>query len=311
MTHIPLISFDEMDKHLSWKAMAEAIRAGHDLPKAQLQDVFIRRDSDTLLNRSAWVDGLGVAVKAATVFPKSDPSVDGGMLVFDDDSGALQAVVDFKLVTKWKTVADSMLGASLLARPKSKRLLVVGAGTVAENLISAYQSFFDLDHISVWSRTEKSAQKLAAKTNTTPITDLESAAIDADIISCATMATEPVVSGDWLQAGQHIDLIGAYRGDMREVDDAALTRARIFVDSRDTTIDHIGELKIPISQGVITANDIIADYYDIPMGKFARNSDDEITLFKNGGGAHMDLMIAKAIIALWQNINAAGQIHQE
>lgn len=303
MAHIPLISFDEMDHHLSWKTMAEAIRAGHDLPKAQLQDVFIRRSSDTLLNRSAWVDGLGVAVKAATVFPKSDPSVDGGMLVFDDDTGALQAVVDFKLVTKWKTVADSMLAASLLTRRDSKRLLIVGAGTVAENLINAYQSFFELDQICVWSRTEKSAQKLAAKTNTTPVTDLKTAVANADIISCATMATEPVVFGDWLQAGQHIDLIGAYRGDMREVDDAALTRARIFVDSRDTTIDHIGELKIPIASGAISAEDIIADYYDISHGTFARKSDDDITLFKNGGGAHMDLMIAKAIISIWQQIS--------
>ncbi|MCL4125920.1 UNVERIFIED_CONTAM: hypothetical protein GTU68_023107 [Idotea baltica] len=283
--------------------MATAIRSGHELPKAQQQDVFIRRDGDTLLNRSAWIDGLGVAVKAATVFPNSNPSVDGGMLVFDDDTGALQAVVDFKLVTKWKTVADSMLGASLLARGSSKNLLVVGAGTVAENLITAYQEFFDLEQISIWNRTRKSAAQLADKTGATVASDLETALQDADIISSATMATEPVIKGEWLLPGQHVDLIGAYRGDMREVDDHALTRAQIFVDSRETTIDHIGELKIPIANGVIQPSDIIADYYEIGQGKFARKSDDDITLFKNGGGAHMDLMIAKAIIKIWQEIS--------
>ncbi|GHA48946.1 ornithine cyclodeaminase [Amylibacter ulvae] len=303
MAHIPLISFEEMNGVLSWTDMANAIHAGHALPKAQLQDVFIRRDADTLLNRSAWIDGLGVAVKAATIFPKSNPSVDGGMLVFNDDNGTLEAVVDFKLVTKWKTVADSMLGASLLARPDSKRLLVVGAGTVAENLIAAYQEFFDLDQISVWSRSGESAEKLAQKANLTPVSDLQTAVANADIVSCATMATAPVVLGEWLRAGQHIDLIGAYRGDMREVDDNALTRANIFVDSRETTIDHIGELKIPIADGAINTDDIIADYYDISTGKFARKSDSEITLFKNGGGAHMDLMIAKAIIKIWQQTN--------
>ncbi|MGY9037574.1 MAG: ornithine cyclodeaminase, partial [Rhodobacterales bacterium] len=111
-------------------------------------------------------------------------------------------------------------------------------------------------------------------------------------------STEPLIKGAWLQPGQHLDLIGAYRPDMREVDDAALTRTRLFVDSLDTTVDHIGELKIPIAQGVLSANDIVADYYD--MGSFTRQSDDEITLFKNGGGAHLDLMTSRYILDRWR-----------
>lgn len=130
------------------------------------------------------------------------------------------------------------------------------------------------------------------------VTDLKQAVRNADIITSATMSTEPVLKGEWLQAGQHIDLIGAYRPDMREVDDAALERSRIFVDSLDTTVGHIGEIKIPIESGVISTDDIVADYYNIK--NFTRQSDDEITLFKNGGGAHLDLMTSRYILDRWR-----------
>jgi len=106
-----------------------------------------------------------------------------------------------------------------------------------------------------------------------------------------------VIKGEWLRAGQHVDVIGAYRPDMREVDDTALTRSRIFVDSFDTTVDHIGELKIPLAKGVIHKTDILADYYS--PDAFKRQNDDDITLFKNGGGAHLDLMTAKHILDAW------------
>ncbi|MBV1902740.1 MAG: ornithine cyclodeaminase, partial [Marinosulfonomonas sp.] len=131
--------------------------------------------------------------------------------------------------------------------------------------------------------------------------DLEAAVREADIVSVATMTTAPLIRGEWLQPGQHIDLIGAYTPDMREADDLALQRARIFVDSRDTTINHIGELLIPLSQGVISKADILADFYDLSGGGFARQTDEEITLFKNGGGAHLDLMTGRYILDAWKS----------
>ncbi len=132
--------------------------------------------------------------------------------------------------------------------------------------------------------------------------NLETSVGEADIICCATMSTEPVIKGEWLQAGQHLDLIGAYRPDMREVDDEALRRSRIFVDSRETTMNHIGELKIPLAVGVIGASDVLGDFYDLVAGSVQRDSDSDITLFKNGGGAHLDLMTAKAIMETWSGI---------
>ena len=124
----------------------------------------------------------------------------------------------------------------------------------------------------------------------------------ADIVTSATMTTEPILKGAWFQPGQHIDLIGAYRPDMREVDDAALQRSRIFVDSYATTMGHIGELKIPLASGAIKDDDVLADYYELDA--FERQSDDDITLFKNGGGAHLDLMTSRYILDVWSGRTA-------
>ena len=127
---------------------------------------------------------------------------------------------------------------------------------------------------------------------------------EADIISCATMATDPVIQGEWLREGQHLDLIGAFKADMREADDVAMQRAKVFVDSRATTIEHIGELMIPLANGAIQKSNILADLYDLATGQSGRTSDADITLFKNGGGAHLDLMTGREILKAWRSAQA-------
>lgn len=305
---IPFISFDEMDKTLKWDDITDAMLAGHRLPKASISDGLAYRGGDTLLSRSAWIDGLGVLVKSATIVPenpaKGIPMVNGGVMLFDDETGQLEALVDFHLVTKWKTAGDSLLGAKLLARPDSKDILIVGAGTVSANMVAAYATAFPDARFKVWNRSSANAQKMVAElsdsVDISQATDLADAVHRADIINCATMSIGPVIDGAWLRDGQHLNLIGAYRPDMREANDLALQRARIFVDSRETTINHIGELKLPIASGAISESDVIADYYDIAAGTFAAKSDTDITLFKNGGGAHLDLMTAKLILQKWR-----------
>ena len=303
MTSVPFIPFAEGEALLGWIGLTDALAAGHNLPKAEIGDTFLYRGSDTLLSRSAWIDGLGIAVKTATIFPNnpsaSKPVVNGGVNLYSDTDGTLEAIVDFHLVTKWKTAGDSITAARRLARPDSRNILIVGAGTVGRSLHDAYSAAFPNAQFTVWNRTTKNAELMAAERPTLSVaTDLEQAVCNADIVTSATMSTKPLIKGEWLQAGQHIDLIGAYRPDMREVDDAALQRSRIFVDSLDTTVGHIGEIKIPIEAGAISANDIVADYYNI--SNFTRESDDEITLFKNGGGAHLDLMTSRYILDRWR-----------
>jgi ornithine cyclodeaminase len=238
-------------------------------------------------------------VKVATIFPgnaaKGLPTIYGVVSLFDDATGDLTALVDFHLVTKWKTAGDSLLSASRLARKDSKNFLLVGAGAVARSMVEAYSAVFPDARFTVWSRTRASAEAMGL-----PVADdLEAAVRQADVICSATMATAPLIKGDWLQPGQHLDLIGAYKPGMREVDDHAMQRARIFVDSRKTTIHHIGELIDPIASGAISEADIVADFYDDPA-LYARRSDDEITIAKNGGGAHLDLMTANYIAGCWR-----------
>lgn len=291
--------------YLDWIGLTEAMKAGHRLPRAEIADLFLYRGTDTLLDRAAWIDGLGSAVKVANVFPGNPaagrPMVNGVVTLFDDRTGALEALVDFHLVTKWKTAGDSLLSARLLARPDARNFLIVGAGTVGRSMIDAYAAAFPGARFTVWNRTPEGAQRMAAGVPGLAVArDLEAAVAGADVIATCTMAKAPVIRGDWLRPGQHLDLIGAYRPDMREADDAVLRRARIFVDARATTMGHIGELKQPLADGVITPADVIADFYDLPSGSYARGTDDEITLSKNGGGAHLDLMTAKYILAAWQ-----------
>ena len=290
----------EAETRLDWIALTDAIKAGHLLPRAELGDTFLYRDKDTLLTRSAWISGLGLAVKAASVFPGNPdqgvPMVNGAVNLLDDRTGQLQAMVDFHLLTKWKTAGDSLLAARLLARPDAQRVLIVGAGHVAASMIAAYRAIRPDAQVTIWNRSADPAQALAARMGAEVAGDLAAAVANADIIATTTMAKQPLIRGEWITPGTHLDLIGAYRPDMREVDDNALRRARLFVDSRDTTIGHIGEIQIPLDAGVITRDDIIADYYDIADGRFVRTSDDQITICKNGGGAHLDLMVARYIL---------------
>ena len=281
----------EAEAHLSWLGLMAALEAGHKLPRAEINDLFLYRGADTMLDRAAWISGLGALVKVATICPDNaklgKPTVNGVVNLFDDKTGELTALVDFHLVTKWKTAGDSLLSASRLARKDARKFLLVGAGTVAASMVGAYRSIWPDAEFTVWSRSGMPLMGLPQAA------DLETAARGADVICTATMAKEPLIKGEWLQPGQHLDLIGAYTPHMREVDDTAMSLARVFVDSRATTVHHIGEIMEPLKSGAL--REIIADFYDDPA-LFTRQSDDEITIAKNGGGAHLDLMTAQYIL---------------
>ncbi len=304
---LPIIT-PEIEPHLDWRALLTAFDAAHRLSPAELDDTFLYRGEDTLLSRAAWIDGMGALVKTATIFPGNPAqglaSVNGAAALYSDSDGLLQAMVDFHLLTKWKTAGDSLFAASLLARPESRRITLVGAGTVARSMVDAYRAVFPQAEFTIWARRVESAEAFARDLEgVTAEADLQRAVAGADIICTATMSREPVVMGEWLQPGQHLDLIGAFRADMREVDDTALQRAALFVDSRKTVLDHIGEMKDPLARGVIAREDIRADFYDIASGRFTRPAPDAITICKNGGGAHLDLMTARYIFDVWQAQN--------
>ena len=300
---IPFIGFDEGEALIDWIGLTQAMAEGHRLPKAEIGDTFLYRGRDTLLSRAAWIDGLGLAVKSATVFPGNPalgaPMVNGAVCLYSDRDGTPEALIDFHLVTKWKTAGDSLLAALRLAPEGTRNILIVGAGTVGASLIEAFGAGFPGARIRVWNRSTDKAEALALQyPGTGVVHDLATAVHEADIILTATMSSDPVIRGDWLRPGQHLNLIGAYRPDMREADDEALRRAAIYVDSFATTIGHIGEIETPLKTGVITRDDIRADFYD--LDGFVRGGAGDITLFKNGGGAHLDLMTGAYILSKWR-----------
>tara|TARA_B110000305_G_C19448101_1_gene646049 strand:- start:1197 stop:2117 length:921 start_codon:yes stop_codon:yes gene_type:complete len=302
MREIPFISSEEVEDRLSWSGVLNALEVAHRQPKADIDDVLFKHGDNAVLSRAAWIQGTGIAIKTATIFPGNAnadtglPTVQSIVTLFDDLTGSPVAILDGTLVTKWKTAGDSLLGSKLLARPNSKRLAILGAGSVASSLIDAYREVFpDLQHIAVWNHHFPKAQRLAKEKNITAVEDLEDIVRSSDIISSATTAIEPFIQGEWIKPGTHIDLIGAFRPDMREAQDSVLVNGRIFVDSFETALYDIGELGIPLRQGTILESDVLGDFYDLCQAQVGRITDDEVTIFKNGGGAHLDLAVTAYI----------------
>jgi ornithine cyclodeaminase/alanine dehydrogenase-like protein (mu-crystallin family) len=289
----------------------EALRAGHQLPKAEIRDTFIHQGETVLLSRAAAIPNLGQGVKTVTVKANNPsfglPTVQGAMMLFDPSTGALRALLDSAALTNLKTVADSLLGSDVLARANSEHLVIIGTGSLAGALAEGYAAHRStLRRIGIFGRNSDKAASLVARLQAIDPrivleTDLQQALSSADIVATATSSPTPVLDGNWIRPGTHVDLVGAYRRDMREADDTLLKRAKLYVDSRQSTLSHIGELAIPLETGVISPGDILGDYYDIALGTAPERSADDITLCKNGGGAHLDLMIGAALVDAYEN----------
>ena len=291
----------ELNDQLNWADAVEVLRKGHMFPRAAISDMLMQMAEGELLTRSAAIPGLGAGTKSVTIRPDNPalsppaPSVQGLFTLFEEDRGHPVAIIDGALLTFWKTVADSLLGASYLAPNDAKSLAVIGTGPIAKGLMEGYVTLFpELTDIRIWGRTLKRAQAIADEM-TFPLAvcdSAEDAIRGADIITSATASRSPVIKGDWVKPGAHVDLVGAHAPDMREADDALILSASLFVDLRETVLEHIGELRIPIAKKVISPADVRGDLYDFVLADSRQRGDDEITLFKNGGGAHLDLMMA-------------------
>lgn len=300
------LNYDQAKDILNWHEAIEALRSGHEKPKATLHDSLIGPKDGMLLNRMARIEGLGYGIKAESVFNGNAsiglPNTHGVVVVYSSENGILRGLVDSHIITDLKTAADSVLGATLLARPDSKHLVIIGAGRVAHNLAHAYSALFpQLKKISIWSRRLNQSQALVKKLDglSVPVvaaSDLQLALSTADIVSSATMAQQPILKADWIRSGTHIDLIGAFTPEMREADDQLIAASQLYVDNLETTWN-IGEIVIPIANGKISRDHIRGDLYRLvnSSSENIRNQND-ITVFKNGGGAHLDLMIADAML---------------
>ena len=254
----------------------------------------------------AWEAGEAIGVKLVTVFPDNPtlhriPSVQAVVVLFDGTNGEPRALLDGTELTYRKTAADSALGSQILSRTGSSTLLMVGCGALAPHLIAAHRTVRpSIERVVVWNRTpDKAGQLVADGVADEVAADLASAVAAADIVCTATMAREPLIQGAWLRPGTHVDCVGAFLPDHREVDDEVVRRAEIFVDSRLAPLRECGDLVIPLAAGVISPEDVLADLYELCDGRHrGRSSDGAITMFENGGGGHLDLTVARHIAGL-------------
>ena len=297
----PRILGPELTDQLNWADAVEALRKGHTLPRAAISDMLMPMAEGELLTRSAAISGLGAGTKSVTIRPNNPalsppaPSVQGLFMLFDEDRGHPVGLIDGAVLTFWKTVADSLLGASYLAPSDAKSLAVIGTGPIAKGLLDGYVTLFpELTDIRIWGRTRERAQAIADEMDFPLIVcdSAEDAVRGADVVTSATASRSPVIKGSWVKPGAHVDLVGAHGPDMREGDDALVSSASLFVDSRETVLKHIGELRIPIAQKVISLTHVRGDLYDLVQADNFQRNVSEITVFKNGGGAHLDLMMA-------------------
>ena len=276
----------------------QPLRHHHALDEADAQ-------KGTLLIMPAWQQGGYLGLKTVTVMPENGarglPSVQGNYLLFDATNGSALALMDAGELTTRRTAAASALAASYLARKDASEMLMVGAGAMAPCLIRAHAAVRALKSIKIWNHRPEKAEALAKTLTAEGFTatyapDLEAAARSADIISCATLSTEPLIHGDWLKPGAHLDLVGAFTPKMRESDDKAVKTASLFVDTREGGLHEAGDIVQPLAAGVIKESDIRADLYDLCRGThMGRETENEITLFKSTGAALEDL--AAAILA--------------
>jgi alanine dehydrogenase len=318
-----IISAEDIDRSLTFPALIAALKDGFagDITVPVRHHHAIEREgmaTATHLLMSAWTNARNgnnfrennfLGTKVVNVFPDNGkrglPSIYGTYLLMSGETGETLAALDGTRLTAWRTAATSALAASYLANPNASRMMMVGAGALAPFLIKAHASIRPITHVALWNHNNGRAEELArtlapelaAKGVTLEVFDkLETAVARADIISCATLSSSPLIKGDWLKPGAHLDLVGAYNATMRESDDVCITRSKVFVDTYGGALKEAGDIVQPMTAGLINRSDIKAELSELCKGtlRFERKPDD-ITLFKSVGAAVEDLVAAMLV----------------
>ncbi|WP_054309691.1 ornithine cyclodeaminase family protein [Mesorhizobium sp. 1M-11] len=312
------ISAAEVDRALTFSGLVETLRiAFHDgaVQPVRHHHTVERPDgaASTLLLMPAWTDlnaaGTSkdghIGVKIVTVSPDNNaiakPAVMGLYLLLDGKTGEPEALIDGQRLTQWRTACASALAATYLAREDASRLLVIGAGALSPFLAKAHSAVRPITSIRIWNRTLANAEKVAVTLRAEGFpaeaaADLDAELAEADIVSSATISNEPLVKGARVKPGAHIDLVGGFTPTMREADDAAITRARVYVDTRAGATKEAGDIVQPLASGVLKPDAIVADLHELARGqKKGREGAQDITLFKSVGAALEDLAAGIAV----------------
>lgn len=314
-----VVSADEIERALAYPALVDtldaAFRTGAIAPPRHHHTIKLAAGEPdaTLLLMPAWTAsapgadtaGRYLGIKTVSVFPGNGTrglaAVQGAYLLLSAETGEPLALMDAPRLTAWRTAAASAMAARYLARADAQRLLMVGAGSLSAYLIRAHASVRPIREVVIWNRTlagaHKVAQALSGSGLAITVTDtLENAAREADIISTATLSATPLIAGEWLSPGTHLDCVGAFRPDMRETDDEVVRRARIWVDTRAGGFTEAGDIVMPLAAGVIGKDKIEGDLFDLARATApVRTSARDITMFKSVGASIEDLAAAVAV----------------
>jgi alanine dehydrogenase len=308
-----IVGGDDIHRLLDFPSLIKALRVmfrdGAEVPPRHHHTVAAHsaaEGSGTLLLMPAWQAGGSLGVKIVTVFPgnarRSLPSVYGTYVLLDATTGSPRAVLDGTALTLRRTAAASALAATFLARSDSAVHLMMGTGALAPHLVAAHRAVRPIGETLIWGRDPEKAVALVARLRgegiaAAAVTDLAAAVAAADIVTCATLAAEPLIRGEWLRPGTHVDLVGGFTPDMREADDAAIARARVYIDT-EMARREAGDIVQPLQSGVLTQEAIRGDLFALCRGECAGRRDGcEITLFKSVGAALEDLAAAELAVA--------------
>jgi ornithine cyclodeaminase len=311
-----VVSSAEIDRVLTFpaliEALAEAFRGDMVTPVRHHHEIERPGAHGTLLLMPSWTgsamqDGF-IGVKVVSVFPENGarglPSVMGSYLLMDGTTGEPVSVLDGTRLTVWRTAAASALAARYLAREDASRMVMVGAGSLAPFLIRAHLSQCPIREVALWNHRAERAEAVAAELRAeglpvTAVTDLEAAVRQADLVSCATLSTAPIVKGAWLKEGAHLDLVGAFNLKMREADDEALRRAHVYIDTPAAKSEG-GDVAVALHQGAIAESHIQGDLADLCRTPPHRRQA-AITAFKSVGAALEDLAAAMLV---WRSLKS-------
>ena len=294
----------EVRRLLSFPKLIEALEAGHRRPPMEVADTFMGSEKDLYFIRNAVDKGRFAGSKLVTSFPANIggalPAVQAVVVLFDHAVGSPLAVMDGTEITYWRTAADSGLGAKYLAPANPETLLIVGAGEMSRWLARSHRTARpSLRRALIWNRTAERAQAVAAELTregfpTEAVGDLDAAIPQAQVITCCTRTHKPLIKGAMLRPGTHLDLVGGYTPKHREADDDTVRRSSVFVDRHESSRE-VADIHDPLASGLLKEGDIRGDLHAIVAGTTGRRAPDEITFFKNAGGAHLDLMTAELI----------------
>ncbi len=295
---------------MSFPALVDLIEKAHGRGRIDIEEGMMGAENGHYFVRHAVDPGRFMCSKLITSFPGNLdrgelPAVQAVCILFDGTDGRPLAVIDGTEITYWRTAADSALGSRLLSREDSETLLVVGAGAMSGWLVRAHRSVRpSLRRIIVWNRSRERGEAFVETLRSEGLqaqssADLDAAVAQADIITTCTRSHQPLIHGRAIKEGTHLDLVGGYTEHTREADDETVRRSRLFVDRMESAFAGVGDILQPIRDGVIGKDDIVGDLYDLVGGHAkGRTSPSQITLFKNAGGGHFDLIASEAVYNL-------------